>query len=356
VSVARPIDAVVIGLGPAGASAAAVLAGAGFEVLAIDRRTAAGEPVQCAEFVPAVIGSEVPDLAPVCLQPIDSMLTFVESEAPDQMPNFPGMMIDRRAFDAYLVERAIRAGASCRFGVRLRSLSADGTLSVGEGERVAPRILIGADGPRSVVGAAIGSVNRDLVETRQIRVRMTAPHSATDVFLRADIPGGYGWLFPRGDVANLGLGVRPEDRAALKPLLAALHESLIAAGRVGPEILGHTGGAIPVGGLLDPVGKLGAAQVLLAGDAAGLTNPVTGAGINSAAVSGRLAGEFAAEWLAGKDAALQDYRDELDFLFGGALERALARRARLLRTYETGGPTARDLRDGWIAYPQYWAA
>ena len=249
----------------------------------------------------------------------------------------------------------MRRGADCRFGVNLRDIGPDGTLSVAD-ERIAPRIVIGADGPRSAVGRAIGRVNRELVETRQIRVRLSDPHQATDIFLRAAIPGGYGWLFPRGAFANLGLGVRPEDRAALKPLLESLHQDLVAEGRVGAQVLGHTGGPIPVGGMLDLVGALGGAQVLLVGDAAGLTNPVTGAGINSAAVSGRLAGEYGAEWLGGESTALGDYRDEVTFLFGGALARACRRRADLLRTYQTGGPTARELRDGWIAYPQYWAA
>ena len=88
-SACRPIDALVVGLGPAGASAAAALAGAGAEVLAVDRKAAAGDPVQCAEFVPAVIGSEVQGLSPVCLQPIDFMLTYVEGEARTRCPTSP---------------------------------------------------------------------------------------------------------------------------------------------------------------------------------------------------------------------------------------------------------------------------
>ena len=354
-SAPRTIDVLVVGLGPAGASAATVLAQAGHSVLGVDRKVEAGQPVQCAEFVPAVIGGEVPQLSAVTLQPIDHMLTYVEADHPDEMANFPGQMIDRRAFDAHLVGEAMRAGAECRFGLIARSISADGEVDLGD-LRVRPRLLIGADGPRSVVGRAIDRTNEDLVETRQIRVPLNDPHSATDIFLSAEIAGGYGWLFPRGDTANLGLGVRPADRAHLKPLLEQLHARLQAEGRIGAEILGHTGGAIPVGGMLDPVGCLGEAPVLLAGDAAGLTNPVTGAGINSAAISGRMAGEAAQDWLAGDRDAPDDYREELTFLFGKALDRAKCRREAVLATYQHGGPTGRDLRNGWIAYPEYWAA
>ena len=351
----RAIDALVVGLGPAGASAAAVLARSGVSVLAVDRKAEAGHPVQCAEFVPAVIGAEVAALSAVAVQPIDHMLTFVETDGPDEMPNFPGQMIDRRAFDARLVAQARRAGADSRFGTIVRAINSDGTVDLGH-DSVRPRLLVAADGPRSIVGAAIGQQNMALVETRQIRVALRDAHSATDIFLSADIPGGYGWLFPIGDHANLGLGVRPEDRGELKPLLDALHARLIAEGRVGAEILCHTGGAIPVGGMVNPVGQIGKAAVLLAGDAAGLTNPVTGAGINSAAISGRMAGEAGRDWLAGDADALDDYREELGFLFGSALDRAKRRRAAVLATYQRGGPSRRDLRDGWIAYPEYWAA
>lgn len=356
-SAAREIDVLVVGLGPAGACAAAEAAKAGLRVLAVDRRREAGEPVQCAEFVPAMIGQELDRLGPVVRQRIRAMTTFVEGEGPDVQPDFPGHIVDRAAFDRALAEAAARAGAETRFGTPLRRLSADGHVRLPGGETVAPRVVIGADGPRSAVGRAIGAVNAALVETRQITVPLPAPHEATDIFLSAAIPGGYGWLFPKGAVANLGLGVVPAAKARLKPLLAELHDQLARDGRVGRAILGHTGGAIPVGGLHAVRGRLGTLAVLLAGDAAGLTNPVTGAGINAAVISGRLAGRAAADWLGGAAAALEDYAEELDETFGPALARAVARRREILATYETGpGPSPAALRRGWIAYPDYWAA
>lgn len=356
-SAARQIDVLVVGLGPAGASAAAEVARAGLGVLAIDRRREAGEPVQCAEFVSAMIGQELEALGPVIRQRIRAMTTFVEDDPPDVRDDFPGHIVDRAAFDRALVEVAARAGAETRFGASLHGLADDGRVQMFGGETVSPRVVIGADGPHSVVGRAIGSVNEALVETRQIAVPLLRPHEATDIFLSATIPGGYGWLFPKGAAANLGLGVVPAARARLKPLLAELHGQLAEEGRVGREILGHTGGAIPVGGLRAVQGRLGAAAVLLAGDAAGLTNPVTGAGINAAVISGRLAGRAAADWLGGAAAALDDYAEELDELFGPALARALRRRREILDSYETGpGPGPAALRRGWIAYPDYWAA
>ncbi len=350
-------DILVVGLGPAGSRAAAAAALAGRSVLAVDRRRAAGHPVQCAEFVPAMIGQELPALDPVIRQRIRAMATFVEDRPPDIRDNFPGHMIDRAAFDRSLVAAARQAGADCRFGAQIEDIAPDGTAWLADGAEIRPRLIVGADGPRSAVGRAAGRVTAELVETRQVTVPLKRPHEATDIFLSAEIPGGYGWLFPKGELANLGVGVVPAARARLKPLLEDLHRRLVEEGRLGAEILGHTGGAIPVGGLLDPQARLGEVPVLLAGDAAGLTNPVTGAGIAAAVVSGGLAGRAAADWLDGAAEALDDYAEEIEELFKSALDRAVARRRELLRCYERGpGPDAAALRRGWIAYPEYWAA
>jgi flavin-dependent dehydrogenase len=144
--------------------------------------------------------------------------------------------------------------------------------------------------------------------------------------------------------------VAPSHKHRLKEIVDSLHARLADEGRVGTKVLARTGGAIPVGGALVPRGCLGNVPVLLAGDAAGLANPVTGAGIASAAQSGALAGEAVGLFLDGYASALIDYEDELDALFGAALVRALHRREELLRST----PTPAALRRGWIAYPQYW--
>jgi len=332
-------DVLILGLGPAGASAAAEAARRGCKVIALDRKLEPGLPVQCAEFVPAMIDA---DVAGYVRQRIDAMETFVEDDAADQQPNFPGHVLDRAAFDASLVERAARAGSDCRFGRRVVRIAKDGVAYFGDGSVIAARVIVGADGPRSRAGKAIGSVNTEMVETRQITVPLRCAHAATDIFLSADIPGGYGWLFPKGATANLGAGVSSEHRARLKPIVARLHADLRE--RVGSEVLATTGGAIPVGGMLRPWGRLGKALVLLAGDAAGLANPVTGAGIAAAAHSGRLAGEAAAR------GAPERYQEELEDVFGPAQERALRRRRELLEKV----PSKAALRRGWIAYPEYW--
>ncbi len=299
--------------------------------------------MQCAELVPALLEVD----ARAVRQRIDGMLTFVEDDAPDRNAQFPGRMLDRAAFDASLVEAAKAAGADVRFGLYVERISSAGEVRLADGTTLGAPVVIGADGPRSRAGKAIGALNRELVETRQITVPLLTPHAATDIFLSADIPGGYGWLFPKDDVANLGAGVHPAARARLKKIVARLHAKLKTGTDhviVGPEILATTGGAIPVGGMVKPWGTLGETLVLLAGDAAGLANPVSGAGIAAAVHSGRLGGEAAVR----RDA--EGYEAELEDVYGAALERALRRRRELMESTLTKPA----LRRGWIAYPEYW--
>lgn len=347
-------DIAVIGLGPAGASAAAAAASQGLTVTGVDRKQRAGEPVQCAEFVPALLADETP-VSGATVQAITAMHTFLETKPKHEQPGFPGLIISRARFDAQLVERARDAGAAILLGRRVTRVTESGALLLSDGRTLNARLIIAADGPRSVVAAAVGRPNTRLVETRQITSPLLGPHDATDIFLSASLPGGYGWLFPKFPVANIGVGVEARFRGRLKHELARLHARLVAAGRVGEAIHATTGGAIPVGGMCDPVARLGERPVLLAGDAAGLTNPITGAGIAAAVISGKLAGTAAALWARGQARALLDYREELSDLFAASLARALHRRAKLMAYHDAGAaPPLAAQRAAWIAYPDYW--
>jgi geranylgeranyl reductase family protein len=354
VTVVVQTDVLVCGLGPAGACAAAAAAAAGVRVLALDRKFEPGLPVQCAEFVPTPTSRETSAVMAARIQDIDRMLTLVGGDA-HLTPVFTGTMIDRAQFDRALVAGAVAAGAECRFGSAIRSVSPEGEVHVGDGTVIRARVVIGADGPRSRVGEAIDCRNLELAETRQVTVDLYQPGSSTDIYLDRDIVGGYAWIFPKGERCHIGLGVAPDFRSRLKPLLDDLHAQLVAAGRVGREVHKLTGGPIPVGGISGLAGKLAACDVLLCGDAAGLANPVSGAGINAAVVSGKLAGKAAADIVMGKTNAGGDYAEEIRDIFGGSLARAAGRRRQLLQAYaHADRPDATDLMRGWIAYPEYW--
>lgn len=346
-------DLVVVGLGPAGACAAAAAARTGVSVVAIDRKKTAGIPVQCAEFVPGPLYSEISNLSAATCQTIGTMTTMIDSKQPVQphlSPDFYGAMIDRASFDQMLVSEAQQAGALILLDAKLAAFESNG-LRLTNGYMLKPRVVIGADGPMSFTGRAIGQINEELVETRQITVALSEPSDSTDIFLCGAYRGGYAWLFPKGDRAHIGVGVVPSERKELKSLLDALHRKLIQEKNVGREILNVTGGAIPVGGMLQPYGKRHGLAVLLAGDAAGLTHPITGAGIAAAVLSGRMAGNAAAAFLNGDSDACVTYAQDLEELFGVALARAVARRRELL---SASFFDVNVMRRSWIAFPEYW--
>ena len=348
------IDVLVVGAGPAGASAAWRAADTGARVLLVDRRAEIGTPVQCAEFVPLPMLPYTRD-AGVGVQRIEGMLTFLPSDARHHSA-FPGLMIDRGAFDRALAAKAAAAGAQVWTAAHFDAW--DGTVAHlrhgGTAHQVRPRVLIGADGPHSTVAHALGLADQEIVYTRQYTVPLNESYQDTDIFLSDDYPGGYGWLFPKGEVANLGIGADRRFEANLKMPLDALHAAMVERGLVGGEILYRTGGAIPVGGVRPMVHG----TVLLAGDAAGLTHPITGAGISAAVFSGEAAGAAAAAFVRSGDAAvLAGYEEDLRDQFGPSLDRALRRRAALAQVWRR--PQAREddvMRSGWIAFEEYFAA
>lgn len=353
---ARDCDVLVIGLGPGGGVAAAAAASAGLRVIAIDRRREIGVPVQCAEFIPLPLSAHA--TAPgVRAQRITGMKSVLPSGAATDSP-FAGLMIDRAAFDRALARAAAAAGAALHAASTLTALdhvARGARIRDAGGERtVTYRVLIAADGPHSTVARLLGLPPLATVNTRQYTVPLLQPFSDTDIWLSPAYPGGYAWLFPKGERANLGLGMDTRFDGDMKAPLDALHQRLAAEGRVGAPVLARTGGAIPVGGLR---AALAVGDALFVGDAAGLTHPITGAGIAAAVASGEIAAAAAQACIAGDAGALPAYEEEVRDQFGESLARAVARRKELARIWNTAqaGDDACHRR-GWIAFEDYYRA
>jgi geranylgeranyl reductase family protein len=351
----RNVDLLVIGLGPAGSSAAAAAARAGASVLCVERKKVIGIPVQCADFIPLPLARYAAPEARA--QSVDAMDTALPSGARSQRA-FHGLMIRRDRFDQGLANAARAAGAVLWTDSVLRTLDTGARrarISTATGLReVGYRLLVAADGPQSAVAACLGVERLPLVTTRQYTVPLRRAQRDTDIWLSPQTPGGYAWLFPKGTVANLGLGVDPAFESDMKAPLDALHETLVAEGRVGADILLRTGGPIPVGGLR---ARLVEGDVVFVGDAAGFTHPITGAGIAAAVASGERAGEAVAGTLAGDRAALAVYEEEMREQFEPSLARGLGARRRMAGIWRTDR-AARDEthRAGWIAFDEYYAA
>mgnify|MGYP002788761232 CR=1 FL=1 len=349
-------DVLVVGLGPGGGAAAAAAAAAGLHVIAVERKRVIGLPVQCAEFIPMPLSRHA-TAAGVLAQRISGMTSVLPSGAAVGTP-FSGLMVDRAAFDRALAQAAAAAGAALHVASGLAALdhaSRIARIKSADGERsVHYQVLIAADGPHSTVARLLGMPQLPTVNTRQYTVPLKRPFSDTDIWLSPDYPGGYAWLFPKGDRANLGLGMDPAVEADMKTPLDLLHAKLVAEGRVGADIYARTGGAIPVGGLR---ATLAADSLLFVGDAAGLTHPITGAGIAAAVASGEAAAAAARAVIDGDASACAQYAEDIADQFGGSLQRAVARRAELARLWRTAaaGDDAPHRR-GWIAFDEYYRA
>jgi flavin-dependent dehydrogenase len=155
---------------------------------------------------------------------------------------------------------------------------------------------------------------------------------------------GYAWLFPKGELANVGVGCAPEGgRRELVPLLDAFLEGLRREGKLpeGPP-LRRTAGWIPVWGPPETaVRTTEGVGVLFAGDAGGFCDPVTGAGIWAAITTGRFAGECAAAAaLEGDTSLLSGYDDRWRELLGAALGRSRSARRKMVTDW-----ASRDLAD-----------
>jgi geranylgeranyl reductase family protein len=347
-------DVLVIGLGPGGSCAARTAAAAGAKVIAVERRREVGSPVQCAEFVPLPMGKYALG-AEVFRQRVDGMTTILPS-GEKVVSGFPGIMIDRAKFDQALARQAAAAGAVHLLETSLDAVDAKRSTATvsrrGEKIEIVFRALVAADGPHSRVAQALGLPRLETVDTRQYTVPLLRRHVHTDIWLSPDYPGGYAWLFPKAGVANLGLGLDARITPDLKGPLDALHLQLAAAGLVGVDVLARTGGAIPVGGLRE---RLAVGAALFVGDAAGLTHPITGAGIAAAVLSGEAAGAAAARFLGGAAGALADYEGDVRDQFQTTIERAVERRRWMMQHWtRPEGRADATHRRGWIAFPEYF--
>ena len=355
--ICRSVDVLVVGLGPAGARAATAAAQSGASVFAIDRKRQVGLPVQCAEFLPCPAGkfAQTPG---VLAQSVQGMCTALPSGARHR-DAFPGLMIHRAAFDQALADQAQYAGAQLALSSQLMDIDVGASCAYVKQDaqivQISYTILIAADGPHSRVGSLLGLTPLETLLTRQYTVRLLAAYEDSDIWLSSAYSGGYAWLFPKATQANIGVGVRRRFSTQLKDALDHLHHHLQTSGRVGTEILARTGGLIPVGGLRDPVRVQ---HILFAGDAAGLTHPITGAGISAALDSGEYAGLAAAQFCAtGQHGALTSFEETMRDHFAAYLTYACKQRARLLNALGAGTSDQDEVfRNAWIAFDEYHAA
>ncbi len=317
-------DAVIVGGGPAGATAASDLARAGRRVLLLER---GGRIKPCGGAIPprAIDEFAIPD--EMMVAKVRSARIVSPRDRKVDMPIDGGFvgMVDRASFDPWLRRRAAGVGADLRTGRYLRSSrDGDGTLRVhfaaggrdeagrgdgphdGDGRpaEVRTRLLIGADGAVSQVARqhVAGADKMPCVfayhEITEAPKAGTADWDGTrcDVVYRGTLsPDFYSWIFPHGDTVSIGTGSLHKG-FSLRGSVAELRRE---TGMAGLRTLRREGAPIP----LHPLPRWdNGRDVLLAGDAAGVVAPASGEGIFYAMTGGRLAAQAAAEFLESGDA------------------------------------------------------
>lgn len=328
-------DVVVVGAGPAGAKAAEAASRKGVRVLLIDKKSRPGTPVQCAEYVPLAVRSYARLIPGLVAQKVDSMQTYIYGRLVSTMAA-PGYVLNRSIFDECLVQHAQEAGAELRLNTRVVARTERGIKlhRGGQVEEVTCGVIIGADGPRSTVGKWMKSQNTNFLACLQYQLPLCEPQKATEVYFSTEYVGGYAWLFPKGDTANVGVGAYPSRNCRLRFLLHQFIGQLMRAGKVADtKPIGRTGGLVPVGG---PLAVTQLENMLLVGDAAGHTHPITGAGIMSAMSCGELAGQVAAKAILQDDLSLlADYPRDWKRMIGGFLKKATAHRLEIVRNWKS---------------------
>ncbi len=230
------------------------------------------------------------------------------------------LMTQRRRLDAFLAEQAISAGADFRDGLRVTGIAADGggvTVDVC-GRRVRGQALVGADGANGITARTLGLCADPLYG---VALEGNVPHDEIDaeryrgrvVFEIGSIRGGYGWVFPKGDHVNVGVGGSEREGPRLRHHLRRLcREHGVAEGRL-RELRGHR---LPCGGA---DARLAKGRALVVGDAAALVDPLSGDGIYEAVLSASLAAEATLDLLRGRAATVEPYERRLKPALAGLM-------------------------------------
>ncbi len=356
-AVSLSCDVLVVGAGPAGSAAAQAAALGGADVLLVERRARVGAPVQCAEYIPKPLVGVVKLGKDYIAQPVQGMKTFITGGEP-KVTMTPGFVIHRDRFDQAMADAARDAGARIMLRTSVTRRHRDGTVGLrrsdGRELRVLPRIILGADGPRSTVGKWMGAVNTNLLPGVQFTLPLHEPCEFTEIYFEPFIHAGYGWLFPKGGVANVGLGLKRVpgtpggEREALHELLWRFVRPFVEKGRVGGTPLSRAAGWIPA----EKVRRSVYGNVALVGDAAGHTHPITGAGIFAAVTCGEMAGRWGARAaLEANPMLLSLYESEWRELFEDPLDRAMQRRRYMEAHWED---FEHIIPNCWVAYREYY--
>jgi geranylgeranyl reductase family protein len=286
-------DVVILGAGPAGSTAAYRLATAGASVLLLDKATfprdkpcGGGVTGRAARLLPFSIQPVVED----AVARLECGLRYrhrITRHARSPL----AYMTQRRRLDHFLLQKAAEAGAEVREG------------ETADARELDARIVIGADGCNGTSAKQLGLAEGIV---HGVALEANFPHQArwsgAMVVEIAVIRGGYGWIFPKGDHVNVGVGGNGEEGPRLRAELRRMCEAYGIDPDSATDMKGYR---LPQ---RLPETKLARGTTAVIGDAAGLVDPFTGDGMYEAFLSARLVTDAALDVLAGGAENLDAYQ------------------------------------------------
>jgi digeranylgeranylglycerophospholipid reductase len=318
-------DCIVVGAGPAGSMAGKVLAENGVDVLILEKHPQIGSPLSCAEAISLSGLTDFVPLDPEWVSTYYHNMLVVSPKGIRVKVHHPdvGLALNRRLFDRRLAEKAASAGACVKTNAQAIGLLKDikakpcgvRVLENGGEKEYQAKVIIGADGVESQVAGWAGmdfSLGLNQIEScaqyllGEVDIEPDCPEFHLGCSLA---PGGYAWVFPKGEkLANVGLAVMPDPaNKKAKDLL----DDFVAKRFSDFEILESMMGAVPG---FDRNKSLVKENLLLVGDAGRVVDSLSGAGISNALLSGKIAGSVVSEYVKDGNLSLsflKKYYDEL---------------------------------------------
>jgi digeranylgeranylglycerophospholipid reductase len=325
-------DVIVVGAGPAGAEAGRAAAESGLRTLIIEEHHTAGEPSHCTgklsrhafrEFdLPLSLGKN--SLRAALFHSPGGVSVHLRRAAVDSY------VVDRVAFDRWLMDRAVRAGAEFVTGVRVTSATRDRGIMTVRGERrgrwpeafaARSRLIIDAEGASPRLPGTLGlSLPRRYAMGLQYQMRGVGglvPDTPEMFFGGSIAPGFFAWLMPLGGTrARVGLCIDPARSP--RPPVWYLERLLATHPRLRDRVAGSVAERKMAGRIPFMISRAptAAAGLLVAGDAAGQVKATSGGGIYYAMIAGRIAGGAAARYVAGDRGAGRAYEAQWHARFG----------------------------------------
>lgn len=293
-------DVIIVGAGPAGLNAGYHAAKHDVKVLILDKKQEIGKPVRCGEATIENVFRDfgIPEKPELISNVVNKMKCYSSGGKKFSVElNINGYILNRVGFEQYLAAQARNQGAEIQLNTTVIGANKNGVLITKDHgktkETISGKIIIAADGVESRVGRWSG-INttlkpRDIAVCYQYVLRnVELEKNAVEFYWgRKYSPHGYIWVFPKSkDSANVGIVALGSNGNNLKSLL----DKFILERAPDSEKISQVAGCVPQA---LPPKRLVKDNVILIGDAARVSLPVTGAGIGHALVSGKWAGDIA---------------------------------------------------------------